>query len=89
MNTLEVLEYYITVANKLFCSWLYKNKYIIVHLTEVFMLYLYLPKFNVLHMALSFTAGIVAETILTLSFKFIRKRCLDMSFDMQAIGWLV
>ena len=65
MNTLEVLGYYITVANKLFCLQLYniyQNKHIIVYLTEV--LVLYMSKFNVLHTTLSFTAGIVAETIL-------------------------
>ena len=40
----------------------YKNKHIIVHLTEV--LVSYTPKFNVLHMDLSITAGIVAGRIL-------------------------
>ena len=42
---------------------LYKNKHIIVNLTEV--LVLYISKFNVLHTALLFTTGIVAEIILT------------------------
>ena len=39
---------------------LYKNKHIIVHLTEI--LVSYIPKINVYHGF--FTAGIVAETIL-------------------------
>ena len=44
---------------------LYKIKCIIVHLTEVLVLLLNMLKFNALHTALLFTAGIVAETILT------------------------
>ena len=69
----------------------YKNKHIIVHLTEVCVSYIL--KFNVLHVALLLTVGIVAETILMSTghgdlFKKEIKTCLWNLAPMYAGHWL-
>ena len=66
MNTLEVLEFYITLANKLLCLWL--NNIIQVYNSPLNWspwFVVVFAKVNIFHTALLFTAGIVAETTLT------------------------
>ena len=71
---------------------LYKNKHIIVPLTEI--LVSYIPKFNALHTDLWLTAGIVAETLFNVRFlrRSLRKATLTCFYiwrqHMQASDWL-
>ncbi len=62
---------------------LYKNKHIIVHLTEVFVSYI--PKFDVFHTALDHSRNFCMDNFnVCLSLSLVVKRGLDMSLKSGA-----